>query len=166
MKISLDWLCDYVKLELSVQEIADLLTDIGLEVEKIDFHEHVKGNLEGVVIGKVVKCEKHPNADRLNVTQVDIGEKDYLSIVCGAPNVRKGLIVPVATVGTRLYSDNNSFKIKRSKIRGEVSEGMICGPDEIGLGDDTGGVMELENDGVVGQIASEYFQLKKDVVFE
>ncbi|MBE50103.1 MAG: phenylalanine--tRNA ligase subunit beta [Flavobacteriales bacterium] len=166
MKISLDWLCDYVKLDLSVQEIADLLTDIGLEVEKIDFHEHVKGNLEGVVIGKVIKCEKHPNADRLNVTQVDIGEKDYLSIVCGAPNVRKGLIVPVATVGTRLYSDKDSFKIKRSKIRGEVSEGMICGPDEIGLGDDTGGVMELENDSVVGQNASEYFQLKKDVVFE
>ena len=150
MKISNSWLQDYLKVDLSIDEIADLLTDIGLEVEGVEKFESIKGGLEGIVIGKILTVEKHPDADRLKLTTVDVGQSEPLQIVCGAPNVAVNLKVPVATVGTWLYDGDDSFKIKRSKIRGEVSNGMICGPDEIGLGEKTDGIMILSDDAKVG----------------
>ena len=131
-----------------------LLTDIGLEVESINRVEIIKGGLEGVVIGEVITKNQHPNADRLAITTVDIGGNNLLKIVCGAPNLNAGQKVPVATVGTMLYDKDESFKIKKSKIRGEVSEGMICGADEIGLGDKTDGIMVLDSNSKVGMSAS------------
>ena len=166
MKISNSWLQDYLKVDLSVDEIADLLTDIGLEVEGVEKFESIKGGLEGIVIGKILTVEKHPDADRLKLTTVDVGQSEPLQIVCGAPNVAVNLKVPVATVGTWLYDGDDSFKIKRSKIRGEVSNGMICGPDEIGLGEKTDGIMILSDDAKVGISGSEYFDIKTDTVFE
>ena len=166
MKISNSWLQDYLKVDLSIDEIADLLTDIGLEVEGVEKFESIKGGLEGIVIGKIVTVEKHPDADRLKLTTVDVGQSEPLQIVCGAPNVAVNLKVPVATVGTWLYDGDDSFKIKRSKIRGEVSNGMICGPDEIGLGEKTDGIMILSDDAKVGISGSEYFDIKTDTVFE
>jgi len=166
MKISNSWLQDYLKVDLSVDEIADLLTDIGLEVEGVEKFESIKGGLEGIVIGKILAVEKHPDADRLKLTTVDVGQSEPLQIVCGAPNVAVNLKVPVATVGTWLYDGDDSFKIKRSKIRGEVSNGMICGPDEIGLGEKTDGIMILSDDAKVGISGSEYFDIKTDTVFE
>ena len=166
MKISNSWLQDYLKVDLSIDEIADLLTDIGLEVEGVEKFESIKGGLEGIVIGKILTVEKHPDADRLKLTTVDVGQSEPLQIVCGAPNVAVNLKVPVATVGTWLYDGDDSFKIKRSKIRGEVSNGMICGPDEIGLGEKTDGIMILSDDAKVGVSGSEYFDIKTDTVFE
>ena len=166
MKISNSWLQDYLKVDLSIDEIADLLTDIGLEVEGVEKFESIKGGLEGIVIGKILAVEKHPDADRLKLTTVDVGQSEPLQIVCGAPNVAVNLKVPVATVGTWLYDGDDSFKIKRSKIRGEVSNGMICGPDEIGLGEKTDGIMILSDDAKVGISGSEYFDIKTDTVFE
>ena len=166
MKISNNWLQDYLKTDLSIDETSDLLTDIGLEVEGIENHESIKGGLIGIVIGKILTVEKHPDADRLNLTTVDIGEGDPLHIVCGAPNVAVNLKVPVATVGTWIHIGDDSFKIKRSKIRGQVSDGMICGPDEIGLGAKTDGIMELPDDAPIGQAGSKYFDIKTDTVFE
>ena len=166
MKISNSWLQVYLKVDLSIDEIADLLTDIGLEVEGVEKFESIKGALEGIVIGKIVTVEKHPDADRLKLTTVDVGQSEPLQIVCGAPNVAVNLKVPVATVGTWLYDGDDSFKIKRSKIRGEVSNGMICGPDEIGLGEKTDGIMILSDDAKVGISGSEYFDIKTDTVFE
>ena len=166
MKISNNWLQDYLKTDLSIDETSDLLTDIGLEVEGVENHESIKGGLVGIVIGKILTVEKHPDADRLNLTTVDVGEGDPLQIVCGAPNVAVNLKVPVATVGTWIHIGDDSFKIKRSKIRGQVSDGMICGPDEIGLGAKTDGIMELPNDAPIGQAGSKYFDIKTDTVFE
>ena len=166
MKISYSWLKNYLNLELPVEEVSVLLTDIGLEVEAINEVESIKGGLKGVVIGEVLTKIQHPNADRLNLTTVDVGESEPLQIVCGAPNVAIGQKVPVATVGTILYDGDDSFKIKRSKIRGELSDGMICGADEIGLGEKTDGIMELESNAKVGVSASEHFQLESDTVFD
>ncbi|MBT4478656.1 MAG: phenylalanine--tRNA ligase subunit beta, partial [Flavobacteriales bacterium] len=166
MNISLNWLKQYINLDLEVNKISEYLTDIGLEVEGISEVESVKGGLKGIVIGEVLTCDKHPNADRLNVTKVDIGNQDILDIVCGAPNVKAGQKVPVATVGSVLYDGEESFTIKKSKIRGEVSEGMICGEDEIGLGDATDGIMVLDDDVKVGTLASEYFKVENDTIFE
>ena len=166
MKISLNWLKQYICLDLDSNKISEYLTDIGLEVEGVSEFENIRGGLKGVVIGEVLTCKKHPNADRLNTTTVDIGEKNYLSIVCGAPNVKEGQKVPVATVGTILYDGDKSFKIKRSKIRGEISEGMICGQDELGLGDATDGVMVLNDNIKVGTLASEYFKLENDTILD
>ena len=166
MKISNNWLQDYLKTDLSIDETSDLLTDIGLEVEGVENHESIKGGLVGIVIGKILTVEKHPDADRLNLTTVDVGEGDPLQIVCGAPNVAVNLKVPVATVGTWIHIGDDSFKIKRSKIRGQVSDGMICGPDEIGLGAKTDGIMELPDDAPIGQAGSKYFDIKTDTVFE
>ena len=166
MKISYNWLKNYLNLDLSSKDIATVLTDIGLEVESIDEVESIKGGLKGVVVGEVISKVPHSNADRLAVTVVDIGLPDPLQIVCGAPNVAVGQKVPVATVGTLLYDGDDSFKIKKSKIRGEVSEGMICGPDEIGLGEETDGIMVLNYNAKPGTLASEYFQLESDTVFE
>ena len=166
MNISLNWLKQYINLDLEVNKISEYLTDIGLEVEGISEVESIKGGLKGIVIGEVLTCNKHPDADRLNVTKVDIGNQDILDIVCGAPNVKAGQKVPVATVGAVLYDGEESFTIKKSKIRGEVSEGMICGEDEIGLGDATDGIMVLDDNVKVGTLASEYFKVENDTIFE
>ena len=166
MNISLNWLKQYINLDLEVNKISEYLTDIGLEVEGMSEVKSIKGGLKGIVIGEVLTCNKHPNADRLNITKVDIGNQDILDIVCGAPNVKAGQKVPVATVGAVLYDGEESFTIKKSKIRGEVSEGMICGEDELGLGDTTDGIMVLDDNVKVGTLASEYFKVENDIVFE
>ncbi len=166
MKISYNWLKHYLNLNLSSTEIAELLTDTGLEVEGIEEIESVKGGLRGVVIGHILTKNQHPNADRLNLTTVDIGQSEPVQIVCGAPNVDVGQKVPVATVGTWLYDGDDSFKIKKGKIRGEVSIGMICSEKELGLGNDDEGIMVLDNDAKVGIEASEHFKLDTDTVFD
>ena len=166
MKISYNWLKEYLLLENSPLDLANILTDIGLEVDSIKEVESVKGGLKGVVIGHIISKKQHPNADRLNLTVVDIGLDSPLQIVCGAPNVDVGQKVPVATVGTWLYNGDDKFKIKKSKIRGEESFGMICGEDELGLGDITDGIMILDQDAQVGLPASEYFNIETDIVFE
>ena len=167
MKISLSWLKQYIELTESSEEIAELLTNSGLEVEEIEVFEQVKGGLEGVVIGEVLTCEKHPDADKLSVTTVDIGEKEVANIVCGAPNVGAGQKVAVATVGTILYRDNGEeLKIKKAKIRGQISQGMICAEDEIGLGTDHDGIMVLNTSLPNGTPAAEHFNLANDQIFE
>ncbi len=168
MKISNNWLKDYIKTELKSERIGEFLTDIGLEVEGIEKFESVKGSLEGIVVGKVLTCEKHPNADKLKKTTVDVGNGKVLDIVCGAPNVEAGQTVPVAVVGTKIYDKTgNFFEIKAAKIRGEVSQGMICAEDELGLSDDHGGIMILdETKYEVGKNFADYFELTNDEVFE
>lgn len=166
MKISYNWLKNYIKLDVDPDQLSTILTDIGLEVEGMEKYQSVKGGLEGVVIGKVITCGQHPNADKLSVTTVDIGNDDLLPIVCGAPNVEAGQKVVVATVGTTLYSGDDSFKIKKAKIRGEVSEGMICAEDELGLGTSHEGIMVLPDDCEVGTLASNYFNIEEDIIFE
>ncbi|WP_295199432.1 phenylalanine--tRNA ligase subunit beta [uncultured Chryseobacterium sp.] len=168
MKISNNWLKDFIKTELRTERIGEFLTDIGLEVEGIDKFESVKGSLEGIVVGKVLTCEKHPNADKLKKTTVDVGSGKVLHIVCGASNVEAGQIVPVAVVGTKIYDKSGSFfEIKEAKIRGEVSQGMICAEDELGLSDDHGGIMVLDEDKYeVGKNFADYFELSNDEVFE
>ncbi len=166
MKISYNWLKDYLDTDLSPEEVSKILTNTGLEVEGMERFESVKGGLEGFVIGEVKACKKHPNADKLSLTRVDIGSGEDLSIVCGAPNVAEGQKVVVATVGTTLYADDKEFKIKKAKMRGEVSEGMICAEDEMGLGDSHDGIMVLEDDVKTGTLAKDYFDIERDVVFE
>ncbi|OWK73261.1 phenylalanine--tRNA ligase subunit beta [Flavobacteriaceae bacterium JJC] len=168
MKISNNWLKDYINTDLKSDKIGEYLTDIGLEVEGIEKYESVKGSLEGIIIGKVLTCEQHPNADKLKKTTVDIGNGKILNIVCGAPNVAEGQTVPVAVVGTKIYGkDGSSFAIKEAKIRGEVSQGMICAEDELGLSDDHGGIMILdENKFEVGKNFADYFELSNDEVYE
>lgn len=167
MKISYNWLTDYINLEnLSIEKLSEILTDIGLEVEGIEQYESVKGGLEGLIVGEVKTKNKHPDADKLSVTTVDIGNGKILPVVCGAPNVEAGQKVVVATVGTTLYSGDEFFKIKKSKIRGEISEGMICAEDEIGLGTSHDGIMVLDADTPVGMQAKDYFDVKNDTVFE
>ncbi|HUW07943.1 MAG TPA: phenylalanine--tRNA ligase subunit beta [Williamwhitmania sp.] len=166
MRISYSWLKDYLKTEKGPEELSKILTAIGLEVESLEKEESVKGGLEGIVIGRVVECEQHPNADKLHVTKVDVGGPELLQIVCGAPNVAKGQMVPVATIGTTLYSGEESFKIKRSKLRGVDSEGMICAEDELGLGASHDGIMVLNPDTAVGTRAQEYFNIEDDYAFE
>jgi phenylalanyl-tRNA synthetase beta chain len=168
MKISNNWLKDYIKTELKPERIGEFLTDIGLEVEGIDKFESIKGSLEGIVVGKVLTCEKHPNADKLKKTTVEVGNGKVLNIVCGAPNVEAGQTVPVAVVGTKIYDKSGSFfEIKEAKIRGEVSQGMICAEDELGLSEDHGGIMVLdETQYEVGKNFADYFELTNDDVFE
>ena len=135
MKISYNWLQQFVKIDWDATKTGELLTDLGLEVEGIETKESIKGSLKGIVVGKVLTCVQHPNADRLKVTTVDLGDGNPVQIVCGAPNVAAGQKVPVATIGTMLYDDKGEgFKIKKGKIRGEESHGMICAEDELGLG--------------------------------
>ena len=166
MKVSYNWIKNYLDIDLSPEECAKVLTDTGLEVEGIHEIESVKGGLKGLCIGEVLTCEQHPNADRLRKTTVNIGS-EVLDIVCGAPNVAAGQKVVVATIGTVLYDDKGeSFKIKKGKIRGEASHGMLCGSDEIGLGGSHEGIMELAEDSVPGTAASDYFELESDTVFE
>jgi phenylalanyl-tRNA synthetase beta chain len=167
MKISYKWLKDYISFEESPEEIAEILTSIGLEVESIEHIESVKGGLHGVFVGQVLSCEKHPDADRLHLTTVDIGKEQPLQIVCGAPNVAQEQKVAVATVGATLYfASGEEVKIKKSKIRGVESFGMICAEDELGLGDSHEGIMVLDADAMPGTPLRELLQLENDAVFE
>lgn len=167
MKISYNWLKDFIKIDWPAEKIADLLTDLGLEVEGTENFESVKGGLKGIVVGKVLTCKKHPNADRLKITTVDIGNEKPVQIVCGAPNVAQGQFVPVATIGTTLYDkEKGPWEIKKSKIRGEESFGMICAEDELGLGKSHDGIMILKNDLKPGTLLNKVFEVLDDVVFE
>ncbi|MDR2122500.1 MAG: phenylalanine--tRNA ligase subunit beta [Flavobacteriaceae bacterium] len=167
MKISYNWLSNYIKTDLSVEKIAATLTDTGLEVEDIKEIESVKGSLKGVVVGEVLKCEKHPDADKLHLTEVDLGHGEIVQIVCGAPNVKAGQKVSVATIGTTLYPKNGEpFKIKKSKIRGKESFGMICAEDELGLGDNHDGIIVLNQKLKAGTPLSEVYSVSKDYCIE
>lgn len=166
MKISYNWIKDYFKTDLEPEKVAGILTGIGLEIEGMEEWVSLKGGLQGVVIGEVLTCKKHPDADKLSVTTVNIGGEQPLQIVCGAPNVAAGQKVPVATVGTIVFKGEESFEIKKSKIRGELSEGMICAEDELGLGTDHEGIMVLDANAVPGSPAASYFKIEKDFVFE
>ncbi len=166
MKISYNWLREYVNTSLAPVEIARILTDCGLEVEAIEEYESVKGGLKGIVIGHVVSTQRHPNADKLTCCKVDVGGGNVLDIVCGAPNVAAGQKVPVATIGAVLYKGDESFAIKAGKIRGEVSNGMICAEDELGLGDSHAGIMVLNENAVVGSAAADYFGIETDTLLE
>ncbi|MFA5298745.1 MAG: phenylalanine--tRNA ligase subunit beta [Lutibacter sp.] len=167
MKISYNWLKQFLKIDWEAEKTGELLTDLGLEVEGIETVESIKGSLAGVVVGKVLTCIQHPNADRLKVTTVDIGIGEPLQIVCGAPNVAVGQTVPVATIGTMLYDDKGEgFVIKKGKIRGEESHGMICAEDELGIGTDHDGIMVLEDKFVAGTSVANVFQVASDQVFE
>ena len=167
MKISYNWLKDIININSTPSEISQMLTDCGLEVEHLENYQSIKGGLEGIVIGFVKEREKHPNADKLSVCKVDIGTGEDKQIVCGAPNVAVGQKVLVATVGATLYpSKGEPFKISKSKIRGEVSEGMICAEDEIGLGESHDGILILPENYEIGKPASTYFKVYNDFVFE
>ncbi len=167
MKISLNWLKEYIHTDLTPVEISEILTNLGLEVEKIDSFESIKGGLNGVIAGKVIKCEKHPNADRLKLTSIDLGHNQILEIVCGAPNIKLGQIVPVAIVGSKIYTnDGTEIKIKKSKIRGVVSNGMVCAEDEIGLGDSHEGIMILDKNIKPGTPVNEVFNIESDNILE
>lgn len=167
MNISYNWLKNYIDTDKTPEELSLILTDIGLEVEALDKVQQIPGGLEGLVVGEVKSCEQHPNADKLKVTTVDIGGEAPLSIVCGAPNVRTGLKVIVAQVGTTCHpTAGEPFKITKSKIRGEVSEGMLCGEDEIGLGTSHAGLVELADSAVVGSLVKDYFEIKDDFRYE
>ena len=167
MKISHNWLRQFIKIDIPVDEISILLTNLGLEVENIETYESIKGGLKGVVVGKVISCSKHPNADRLKTTKVDIGGDTNLSIVCGAPNVAKGQKVLVATIGTTLNMFNGtSLKISKGKIRGEISEGMICAEDELGLSNNHDGILVLDEDCKIGEAGASIFNIEEDVIFD
>lgn len=166
MNISYNWLKDYINIDLSPDDVAVALTQLGLETVGIEEVESIKGGLLGIFVGEVVTCQKHPNSDHLSVTTVNIGGSENLPIVCGAPNVAAGQKVVVATVGTVLYNGDGQFKIQKSKIRGEVSMGMICAEDEIGLGNGHSGIMVLDKDAIPGTPASSYFNVQSDYVLE
>ncbi|WP_116788105.1 phenylalanine--tRNA ligase subunit beta [Flavobacterium psychrotrophum] len=168
MRISYNWLKQFIKLDWKSEETAALLTDLGLEVEGVDKYESLKGGLEGVVVGHVLTCVQHPNADRLRVTTVDLGDGNApVQIVCGAPNVAAGQKVPVATIGTTLYDkEGNAFQIKKGKIRGEESHGMICAEDELGLGEGHDGILVLDAHLAPGTPAAKLFDIVTDEVFE
>ena len=167
MKISINWLKEYLETNSQPEEISEILTNLGLEVEKLSLFESVKGGLNGVVAGKVLECGKHPDADRLKVTSIDLGDNEISEIVCGAPNIEKGQIVPVAKVGCKIYtSEGTEIKIKKSKIRGVVSNGMVCAEDEIGLGQSHDGIMILDSNIKPGTPISEVFNLENDNILE
>ncbi|WP_297793437.1 phenylalanine--tRNA ligase subunit beta [uncultured Eudoraea sp.] len=167
MKISYNWLKQFLKIDWEAEKTGELLTNLGLEVEGISKFESIPGALEGVVVGHVISCEKHPNADRLKLTKVDIGLENPVQIICGAPNVAEGQKVAVATIGTTLYSnDGESLVIKKGKIRGAESHGMICAEDELGLGESHEGIMVLNDVLTPGTPCSEVFEIEKDEVFE
>ena len=165
MNISYSWLKQYIDINLSPAEVAKVLTSIGLEVEGIESVEKIKGGLEGFVIGEVKTCQKHPGADKLSVTTVDVGQEDLLNIVCGAPNVAAGQRVVVATIGTTVYKGDESFVIKKAKIRGVESEGMLCAEDETGMGNGHDGIMVLPDAAVVGTPARTYFKAEPETLF-
>jgi phenylalanyl-tRNA synthetase beta chain len=167
MKISYNWIKQFLKIDLPSTEVSDILTDLGLEVEIVEKYQSIKGGLEGVVVGHVLTCEKHPDADRLNITTVDLGNGIPVQIVCGATNVAAGQKVPVATIGTKLIDkDGNEFEIKKGKIRGQESHGMICAEDELGLGTSHDGIMILDATLIPGTPAAKVFDIENDEVFE
>jgi len=166
MKISYNWLKDYLDIDIEPGKLSTILTGIGLEVEAMEEWESVKGGLKGVVIGEVLTCRKHSDADKLSVTTVNTGKGEPLQIVCGAPNVAAGQKVPVALVGTTVFKGTESLELKKTKIRGEVSEGMICAEDELGLGTLHEGIMVLDPGAIPGTSASEYFKVAHDIIFD
>ena len=167
MKISYNWLKQFLNIDWEPNKTAELLTDLGLEVEGVTAFETIPGGLKGVVVGHVLTCEKHPNADKLKITTVDIGTAEPLQIVCGAPNIAKGQKVPVATIGTTLYTgEGEAWKIKKGKIRGEESHGMICAEDELGLGNSHDGIMILDEDLPIGTPCAEVYEIENDFIFE
>ena len=166
MNISYNWLKEYVDFDLGPQELADALTSIGLEVGGVEEVQTIKGGLEGLVIGEVMTCEPHPNSDHMHITTVSLGQGDPVQIVCGAPNVAAGQKVVVATIGTKLYDGDNSITIKKTKLRGYESSGMICAEDEIGIGTDHSGIIVLPAEAVVGTPAKDYYNIKSDYVLE
>ncbi len=166
MNISYNWLKEYVDFNLTPDEVAAALTSIGLETGSVEEVQTIKGGLEGLVIGEVLTCEAHPNSDHMHVTTVNLGEGDPVQIVCGAPNVAAGQKVVVATLGTKLYDGDECFTIKKSKLRGVESNGMICAEDEIGLGTDHAGIIVLPETAVPGTLAKDYYNIKSDYVLE
>lgn len=167
MTISYNWLHEYLPVTVEAEKLSRILTSLGLEVESMEAYEEVKGGLQGVVIGEVLTCTKHPDADKLSLTTVNIGSGEPLQIVCGAPNVAAGQKVAVATIGTTIYpSGGEPLTMKKAKIRGVESHGMICAEDELGLGNSHAGIMVLNSDAVVGTPAAEYFKLSSDTIYE
>ena len=166
MNISYNWLKQYINIDVTPDELSKALTSIGLEVGGVEEVQTVKGGLEGLVIGEVLTCTEHENSDHLHVTSVNIGGEELLQIVCGGPNVAAGQKVVVATVGTKLYSGEETFTIKRSKIRGVESFGMICAEDEIGIGTSHDGIIVLPAEAVVGTLAKDYYSIKSDYLLE
>jgi phenylalanyl-tRNA synthetase beta chain len=167
MRISYNWIKQFLKIDSSSEDVSNMLTDLGLEVEIVEKYQSVKGGLEGVVVGHVLTCEKHPDADRLKITTVDLGDGTPVQIVCGANNVEAGLKVPVATIGTKLFDkDGNEFEIKKGKIRGQESHGMICAEDELGLGTSHDGIMILDANLKPGTPAAKVFNIENDEIFE
>ena len=167
MKISYNWLKQFIKIDLKSEETAAILTDLGLEVEVVEKYQSVRGGLQGVVVGHVLSCEKHPDADRLKITKVDLGDGTPVQIVCGANNVAAGQKVPVATIGTKLFDkDGVEFEIKKGKIRGEESHGMICAEDELGLGTSHDGIMILDEKLKPGTPCAKVFNIENDEIFE
>lgn len=165
MKISYNWLKEYLDFTVSPEELSEMLTSLGLEVEDVEEWESVPGGLRGVIIGKVLTCFRHPDADKLTVTTVDVGSSEPLQIVCGAPNVAAGQKVPVALAGTMVFKGDEKLEIKRSKIRGQLSEGMICAEDELGLGSGHEGIMILDHAAKPGTPAAEYFNIERDTIY-
>ncbi|MDC3153874.1 phenylalanine--tRNA ligase subunit beta [Bacteroidota bacterium] len=165
MKISYSWIKEHINLDLSSDELAEILTSIGLEVESITKSSNIIGDLEGIVVGRIIDIDQHPNADRLRVTKVDVGG-EILNIVCGAPNVKKNITVPIAKIGTTLQDGDKKFKIKRSKLRGVVSEGMICSEKEINLGSDDDGIMILDDKFEIGTKLIDFYKSEFDFLFE
>ncbi len=166
MNISYNWLKEYVDFDLTPEEVSAALTSIGLETDGVEEVQSIKGGLEGLVVGEVLTCEPHPNSDHMHITTVDLGEGEPVQIVCGAANVAAGQKVIVATLGTKLYDDDQSFTIKKSKLRGVESNGMICAEDEIGVGTSHDGIIVLPQDVVPGTLAKDYYNIKSDYVFE
>jgi phenylalanyl-tRNA synthetase beta chain len=167
MKISYNWIKQFLQTDWDATKTGELLTDLGLEGEGIETIESIKGSLKGIVVGEVLTCIQHPNADRLKVTTVDLGDGVPVQIVCGAPNVAAGQKVPVATIGTMLYDDKSEgFKIKKGKIRGEESHGMICAVDELGLGKEHDGILVLKDTLKAATPAATVFNIETDEVFE
>lgn len=168
MKIALNWLRDYISLDgVELENMLEKLSDSGLEVEGVEKYQNYEGGFEGLFVGEVISCVKHPNADKLKITNVEIGANSKLQIICGADNVRLGQKVVVATVGTKLFPfKKEPFTIRKSKIRGEISEGMLCAEDEIGLSENHRGIIELDNQTKIGMPLSELFENYDDTVFE
>ncbi len=167
MRISYNWLKQFIKIDLKSEETSAILTDLGLEVEVVEKYQSVRGGLEGVVVGHVLSCEKHPDADRLKITKVDLGDGTPVQIVCGAANVAAGQKVPVATIGTKLFDKEGlEFEIKKGKIRGQESHGMICAEDELGLGSSHEGIMVLDDKLKPGTPCAKVFNIEDDEVFE
>ena len=167
MKISYNWLKQFIKIDWTAEKTSELLTDLGLEVEGLESFQSVKGGLKGIVVGHVLTCEQHSNADRLRITTIDVGAEEPLAIVCGAPNVAVGQKVAVATIGTTLYtSEGEDWTIKKGKIRGEESHGMLCAEDELGLGASHEGIMVLEDSLKIGSPLAKYYDIEDDLVFD